>query len=192
MVLLDLTNRGLAVLPSIPGNVTRLLCSDNELTALPDLPAGLFILYCSNNQLRALPKLPTGLAGLSCNNNQLTALPDLPAELDYFRCDNNPFPRELQVILDKYRYNIRQLIVSVNHYNSENRRRANLRQAGRIYRSIKNIGRNMPNNVMGIVGNYAAHKPSYGLNQTLRNLKNKHNSYGPWRQRKSRKQKRRR
>jgi len=190
---LDCGNNHLRALPNLPTGITLLFCDANNLTALPVLPAGLTRLICFNNQLTALPDLPAGLTELHCYNNQLTSLPDLPARLVEFSCTDNPFPPELKTIVNTYRANrnISQLIISVNYYNAEQRRRANIRQVGRTYTAIKNIGASIPNSVLGMVGHYATGtKPSYGLNQTLRNLKRNHNSYGPRKQRKSLRKKR--
>jgi hypothetical protein len=104
-------------------------------------------------------------------------------------------PPELYAILYEHiedeDQDLEQLAISVNHYNAEKRRRANLRQAGRTYKAIKNAKINLPNNVLGVVGHYATgKKPSYGLNQTLKNLKRNYNSYGPRQQRKSLRKKR--
>jgi Leucine-rich repeat (LRR) protein len=182
-------NNQLTTLPNLPAELTYLYCHDNQLTALPDLPTTLTSLHCDNNNLTALPDLPAGLRRLFCENNQLTSLPDLPTGLRVFLCNNNPFPPELQEIIETYRDNLPQLIISVNYYNAEKRRRANLRQAGRTYKAIRNA--NMPNNVLGVVGHYATgKKPSYGLNKTLENLKLNYNSYGPRKQRKTMRKKR--
>jgi hypothetical protein len=178
-------------LPNLPAGLIRLYCSRNKLTALPDLPSVLTRLICGGNQLTTLPKLPATLTDLSCNDNQLTALPDLPDGLLILSYANNRFPSALQAILDEYEQDFAQLIISVNYYNSEQRRRKNIRYVGRTYRNVSLLSK-YPNNVLGLVG-YAAtgHKPTGNIQKTLRNLKRNHNSYGPRRQRKTKKQSRR-
>jgi hypothetical protein len=133
-----------------------------------------------------LPDVLPNLVALVCRNNQLTALPQLPTTLITLNCLENNFPPDLQDILDQYRQDIPQLIVSVNYYNAEHRRRKNIRQAGRMYRNVSLS--KYPNNVLGLVG-YAAtgYKPTGTLRETLNNLKRNINSYGPRKQRKSRK-----
>ena len=181
------TNK-LTALPNLPAGLTTLWCSTNQLTALPNLPAGLTRLVCSNNQLTSLPDLPAGLTELICSENQLTALPVLPAGLIRLVCDFNPFPEELQRILNRYRGNTPQLIISVKHYTAEQRRRKNIRYAGRTYRNMSLSAPYRHQNVLSHIGHIATgHKPTGNLQKTLRNLKRNHNSYGPRKQRKTKK-----
>jgi len=176
----------LTTLPKLPAGLIELRCQTNQLTALPDLPAGLTGLWCSNNRLTALPDLPAGLTRLSCYDNQLTALPDLPAGLTNLLCFGNLFPPALQAILDEYEQDFAQLIISVNYYNAEQRRRKNIRQTGRTYRNLAFSGPYEYTNVLSHIGHMATgHKPTGNLQKTLRNLKRNHNSYGPRQQRKS-------
>jgi Leucine-rich repeat (LRR) protein len=181
----------LTALPELPAGLTQLMCSGNNLKVLPNLPPSLTFLGCSYNELKELPDLPPNLTSLVCRNNQLTALPDLPPTLITLNCLENNFPPALQDILDEYRQDIPQLIISVNYYNAEHRRKKNIRQAGRTYRNVSLLSK-YPNNVLGLVG-YAAtgHKPTGNIQKTLRNLKRNINSYGPRRQRILQKQTRR-
>jgi Leucine-rich repeat (LRR) protein len=168
----------LTALPDLPAGLTGFACDHNQLTALPDLPAGLTTMTCSQNQLTSLPDLPAGLTILWCDHNQLTSLPDLPAGLIRFECDHNMFPPDLQAILDQYDDDLPQLIVSVNYYNAEQRRRRALRQEGRNIFTMRSLLSALPNN---------AYRTSNVFRKTLKNLKRNYNSYGPRKQRKSRK-----
>jgi hypothetical protein len=186
LIRLGCSKNKLEKLPELPPTLEALDCKNNELTTLPVLPPTLTHLWCSNNQLTALPNLPPSLSVLSCENNQLTSLPDLPPRLSRFVCTNNRFPPALQDILDQYRYDLPQLIISVNHYNTYHR----LRKAGQTYRNLGNLGRSMPHeyqNSLGHVGYIATgHKPTGNLQKTFENLKRDHNTYGPRKQRKTR------
>jgi hypothetical protein len=93
-------------------------------------------------------------------------------------CDNNLFPPALQAIVDEYRLDVSQLIISVNYYNAEQRRRRALRQEGRDISTMRSLLPSLPNN---------AFRSANVFRSTLKNLKKNHNSYGPRKQRKSRK-----
>jgi hypothetical protein len=106
---LDLSDRGLTVLPPLfegllylncrrnlltelpplPKSLQHLMCDNNRLVALPDLPEGLETLICCSNRLTTLPTLPPTIHRLECTRNQLIVLPTLPANLGKFWCDNN-------------------------------------------------------------------------------------------------------
>ena len=66
--------------------VTRLSCSNNQLTVLPNLPL-VRSLYCSYNRLTVLPNLPLVIE-LSCPSNRLTQLPELP-NVEQLNCRYN-------------------------------------------------------------------------------------------------------
>ena len=87
--LLYLSENSFTSLPTLPPNLTQLVCNNNQLTSLPTLPNTLRELYCSNNNLTSLPTLPD-LTDLVCNNNQLTSLPTLPNNINQVICINNP------------------------------------------------------------------------------------------------------
>ncbi|AEE12987.1 leucine-rich repeat domain-containing protein [Porphyromonas asaccharolytica] len=81
---------------TIHGDVTKLDCSDNQLTSL-DLPKSTVLtwLWCSGNQLTSLDlSNNTALTTLGCSNNQLTSL-DLPKNtaLTTLYCDRNQLTR---------------------------------------------------------------------------------------------------
>jgi len=182
LLILDCNDNHLTALPDLPAGLTKLICSFNRLKELPNLPAGLLILDCGYNPLTALPDLPAGLTNLDCGANRLTKLPDLPSSLvDISLLPSLFLPPELQEIIDTYRDNIPQLIISVNYYNAEKRRPANLRQAGREMATFRSILPALPGNT------FRAYDP---ISKTLRNLKRNHNSYGPRRQRKTQSKKR--
>jgi len=168
-------------LPELPAGLTYLDCYGNQLTALPDLPVRLRGLYCDNNNLTVIPELPARLSYFICYNNQLTSLPDLPAGLFELNCDNNPFLPELQEIIDTYHDNLPQLIITVNYYNTEKRRRAFLRQAGREIATLRSILPALPGNTFRANDPFAKISRNYKLNYM---------SYGPRKQRKSLRKKR--
>lgn len=60
-------------------NITKLVCSHNEIRMLPNLPASLKLLDCSFNKLISLPNLShcIFLYEIDCSRNRLTDLPDL-------------------------------------------------------------------------------------------------------------------
>jgi hypothetical protein len=86
---LDCTDNQLTSLPELPNNLIQLSCGTNQITTLPILPNTLKYLYCSDNQLTNLPSLPNSLQELYCNTNVLTSLPDLPNSLIQLLCENN-------------------------------------------------------------------------------------------------------
>ena len=81
---------------TIHGDVTKLDCSDNQLTSL-DLPKSTVLtwLWCSGNQLTSLDvSKNTALTKLGCSFNKLTSL-DLPKNtaLTTLYCDRNQLTR---------------------------------------------------------------------------------------------------
>ena len=91
--------------------VTKLYCSDNQITALPELPDSLTLLNCRYNDLTTLPELPTSLPELWCDHNQLVALPELPPSLAKLYCSSNQLTTlpELPDSLTELDFNINQL-----------------------------------------------------------------------------------
>ena len=91
---LDLSEKGLGDLSDIKYfiNLTKLSCSDNQLTTLDvNNHTALTYLNCSDNQLTSLAvSNNTALAELSCDNNQLTTLDvSKNTALTSLSCDNN-------------------------------------------------------------------------------------------------------
>ena len=113
---LNCSYNNLTVIPTLGYFMTRLLCSDNQLTELPtiiQLGNGIEWLDCSDNQLTSIAnaqyvqnitylccannmitELPneleeSGLCELYCYNNRLTKLPLLPKTLEVIHCQNN-------------------------------------------------------------------------------------------------------
>ena len=78
-------------LNSLPDDTFIIDISSKGITYLPDLTRfnHLTKLYCSNNQLTSLPTLPQTLEELGCYNNQITSLPTLPQNLQKLYCYNN-------------------------------------------------------------------------------------------------------
>ena len=66
---------------NLPANVTKLVCSSNNIQSLPALPSSLTYLDCHSNLLTYLPLLPPSLTYLDCSYNQLTTVPILPSSL---------------------------------------------------------------------------------------------------------------
>lgn len=91
--ILDVSNRNINDLTGVVGftRITRLFCSNNNLTSLATLPDSLLTLYCNHNNLTSLPSLPNGLTELHCHYNQLTAMPILATKIDLeqINCGNN-------------------------------------------------------------------------------------------------------
>ncbi|NLU25264.1 MAG: LPXTG cell wall anchor domain-containing protein [Clostridiales bacterium] len=74
--ILDCSNLGLTSLDTVLlrlTKLTRLYCSDNQLTSLPDSSI-MEALDCSNNQLTSLPMLGDTLGYLDCRNNKIAAI----------------------------------------------------------------------------------------------------------------------
>jgi hypothetical protein len=202
----------LTALPDLPPMLARLMCSGNNLKVLPNLPPSLTFLGCSYNELKKLPDLPPNLTSLVCRNNQLTSLPDLPPTLNTLNCLKNNFPPDLQAILDQYRQDIPQLIISVNEYNARQ-----MRQTGRNILSLHLLRNRLPlqkynvsrppevpnwlservmHTLTGIRTKNVSEKnattgkirPPGNLRETLKNLKRKYNKM-PGRQNRARKTK---
>jgi Leucine-rich repeat (LRR) protein len=105
---LDLSGKKLTKLPSLPDNLEKLYCSNNQLTYLisygEKLPPNLKILECNGNKLIELPPLPDDLEELYCSNNQLSQLPILPPNLKILQCSRNELsklpilPEKLKII----------------------------------------------------------------------------------------------
>ena len=111
----------------LPNSISKLDCSNNNLSELPKLPEALKILNCSNNNLSELPKLPKLLTKLICLKNNLIKLPKLPNSLTYLDCSNNnliklsKLPNSL-IILDCKSNNIENIKLndSIKRLNIEN------------------------------------------------------------------------
>jgi Leucine-rich repeat (LRR) protein len=86
---LDCSENELSELPPLNDNLTILDCSSNQLTELPHLNDNLTILHCSENQLTELPHLNDKLERLYCSSNQLTELPHLNDKLERLYCFQN-------------------------------------------------------------------------------------------------------
>lgn len=71
---LDLSNQGLFVLSDLScyKNLTKLICSGNNLTLLDNLSDTIIVLDCSNNQLKLLDNLPDSIIEVRCSNNIFT------------------------------------------------------------------------------------------------------------------------
>jgi Leucine-rich repeat (LRR) protein len=83
----------IAVLPSLPPNLTGLNVANNALMELPTrLPPGLRVLNCKGNRLLQLPdSLPLGITHLDCSDNLMLELPLLRSlqSLTHLECNNN-------------------------------------------------------------------------------------------------------
>jgi Secretion system C-terminal sorting domain len=86
---LQIFDKQLTELPSLPETLVQLVINDCQLTNLPNLPSSLYTLSCLNNQIISLPSLPSSLVSLACSNNILTSLPNLPQSLYSLDCSNN-------------------------------------------------------------------------------------------------------
>lgn len=83
---------GLTELPPLedPETIATLDVSDNRLTSLPSLPPNLTMLLCYNNQLTELPELPPTLVRFAANNNRITRIPRIPDSVMLMNMGNNP------------------------------------------------------------------------------------------------------
>ena len=93
---LDVSNKGVTKIVSIPSNIKTIYCDNNKLTELPELPVGLNMLRCNNNNLTSLPELPESLRYLNCSENKLTELPIIP-NLFYLSVDINPLKYDINI-----------------------------------------------------------------------------------------------
>ena len=78
---LNLSNKKLYTMPSIPRECEYLDLSINELTNIPILPNNLKHLRIQFNKLISLPQLPESLLTLDLYSNALTQVPRLPNTL---------------------------------------------------------------------------------------------------------------
>lgn len=100
VVELDLSNRGLTVLPdlTIYPNLKRLNCSFNQLTSLYGIPDWLEEIDCSSNRLYEL-KLPSRLRKFNCFLNSISVLPsELPVGLVYLNCMSNLLEKIVDIL----------------------------------------------------------------------------------------------
>ena len=105
---IDVSRRGLTYLPDLSRfkQLTKLDCSENQLSELPHLNDNLIYLYCSSNQLTELPPLNDNLIYLICYYNQLTELPHLNNKLQFLDCSDNNIKNINNIIkiLRNFRY----------------------------------------------------------------------------------------
>ena len=88
---IDVSGKGLTYLPDLSRfkQLSKLYCSDNQLTGLPPLNNNLKCLVCDYNQLTELPPLNNNLTHLFCACNYLTSLPPLNNNLQELNCYHN-------------------------------------------------------------------------------------------------------
>jgi hypothetical protein len=87
---LDLTGLRLTSLPlSLPGTISKLICSSNVLKTLFVISPTLTVLVCSDNQLQDLSLACPELRELDCGSNELATLSVTSPKLEVLHCDEN-------------------------------------------------------------------------------------------------------
>ena len=99
---INVSSKGLTYLPDLSRfkQLTKLVCSENQLSELPPLNNTIIQLDCSGNRLSELPPLNNNLKFLYCASNQLTELPHLNKTLEILDCSSNQLT-ELPPLNDK-------------------------------------------------------------------------------------------